>query len=87
MVIDMPVLDNALLGCAIAFTPLMVALSFGEPVMRLVARGARQVPSGAAPLLADLALDTVRQDPRPSAAILHGLFFGRTHRTRRCAAP
>ena len=42
MVVDMPVLDNALMGCAIAFTPLMVALSFGEPVMRLVrARRAR----------------------------------------------
>src|SRR5215208_361004 len=26
MVVEMPVLDNALLGCALAFTPLMVAL-------------------------------------------------------------
>ena len=78
MVVEMPVLDNALLGCAIAFTPLMVALSFGEPVMRLVARGARQVPTGAGPLLADVALDTIRQEPGPSAAVLHGLFFGRT---------
>src|SRR3954453_23702830 len=33
-VIEMPLLDNALMGCALAFTPLMVALSFGEPVMR-----------------------------------------------------
>ena len=36
MVIEMPVLDGALLACALAFTPLMVALSFGEPVMRAV---------------------------------------------------
>ena len=90
MVIDMPVLDNALLGCAIVFTPLMVALSFGEPVMRLVARAARLVPSGG-PLLADLALDMLRQEPGPSAAVLHGLFFGRTapHKTlrRTLAAP
>jgi pimeloyl-ACP methyl ester carboxylesterase len=78
MVVEMPVLDNALLGCAIAFTPLMVALSFGEPVMRLVARAARQVPAGVGPLLADIGLDTIRQDPGPSAAVLHGLFFGRT---------
>ena len=78
MVVEMPVLDNALLACAIAFTPLMVALSFGEPVMRLLARAARQVPAGAGPLLADLALDTIRQEPGPSAAVLHGLFFGRT---------
>ena len=91
MVLEMAVLDNALLGCAIAFTPLMVALSFGEPIMRLVARGARQIPSGVGPLVADVALDTIRQEPRPSAAVLHGLFFGRTapHKTlrRTLAAP
>jgi pimeloyl-ACP methyl ester carboxylesterase len=85
MVIEMPVLDNALLACAVAFTPLMVALSFGEPVMRALARAARRVPTGRGPLLADLALDTIRQDPAPSAAVLHGVFFGRTapHRNLR----
>jgi pimeloyl-ACP methyl ester carboxylesterase len=91
MVVEMPVLDNALLGCAIAFTPLMVALSFAERPMRVVARGARMIPSGVGPLLADLGLDTIRQDPAPSAAVLHGLFFGRTapHKTlrREIAAP
>ena len=85
MVIEMPVLDNALLACAVAFTPLMVALSFGEPVMRALASAARRLPTGRGPLLADLALDTIRQDPAPSAAVLHGLFFGRTapHRNLR----
>jgi pimeloyl-ACP methyl ester carboxylesterase len=78
MVIEMPVLDNALLACAVAFTPLVVALSFGEPVMRALARAAKLVPTGRGPLLADVALDTIRQDPAPSAAVLHGLFFGRT---------
>src|SRR4051812_7548887 len=78
MVIEMPVLDNALLGCAIAFTPLMVALTFGQPVMRLFSRAARAVPSAAVPWQLDFALDTVRQDPQPSASVLHGLFFGRT---------
>jgi pimeloyl-ACP methyl ester carboxylesterase len=78
MIIEMPVLDNALLGCALAFTPLMVALSFGEPVMRVLSRGARLVPSRGLPWQLDIALDTVRQDPAPSAAVLHGLFFGRT---------
>jgi pimeloyl-ACP methyl ester carboxylesterase len=91
MVVEMPVLDNALLGCAIAFTPLMIALTFGEPAMRVVARGARMVPSGVGPLLADVGLDTIRQDPAPSAAVLHGLFFGRTapHKAlrREIAAP
>lgn len=77
MVVEMPVLDNALLGCAIAFTPLMLGLTVGEPVMRLVARAARLVPSGPLPFLADVGLDTIRQDPAPSGAILQGLFFAR----------
>ena len=29
MLIEMPVLDNALVGCALAFTPLLVGLTFG----------------------------------------------------------
>ena len=41
MVVEMPVLDNALLGCAIAFTPLMCALTFGEPVMKGVSWATR----------------------------------------------
>jgi pimeloyl-ACP methyl ester carboxylesterase len=78
MVVEMPVLDNALLAAAVTFTPLMVALTFGEPVMRALASAARRVPTGHGPWLADVALDTIRQDPAPSAAVLHGLFFGRT---------
>jgi len=78
MIVEMPVLDNALLACALFFTPLMVALTFGEPVMRLVQAGARLVPSGATPYFADVMLDWLRQDPAPSAAVLQGLFFGRT---------
>ncbi len=83
MVIEMPVLDGALLACALAFTPLMIALSFGEPMMRVVQFGARQVPK--LPWLADFLVDTVRQDPAPGAAVLQGLFFGRIapHRAER----
>ncbi|MCW2951963.1 MAG: alpha/beta hydrolase fold protein [Conexibacter sp.] len=77
MVLEMPVLDNALLGCAIAFTPLMVALTFGEPAMRLVRRAARLVPRGPLPLVPEILLDWVSQEPGPSAAVLQGLFFGR----------
>jgi pimeloyl-ACP methyl ester carboxylesterase len=76
LLVEMPVLDNALLGVAIAFTPLLVGLTFGAPVARLVARGARRVPRGAN-LLADMLLDWVSQDPKPSASVLQGLFFGR----------
>jgi pimeloyl-ACP methyl ester carboxylesterase len=90
MVVEMPVLDNALLGCAIAFTPLMCALTFGEPVMKGVSWVTRKVPSGRV-WGADVLLDLVRQQPGPSAAVLQGLFFGRVapHRDirRTIAAP
>jgi len=76
MLIEMPVLDNALLGCAIGFTPLLVYLTFGAPVARLVGAGARALPRGSW-LLGDMLLDWVSQDPKPSASVLQGLFFGR----------
>ena len=76
LVIEMPVLDNALLGCALAFTPLLVTLTFGEPFARLFSRVAGRVPRGLAHLT-DVGLDWVSQDPAPSAAVLQGLFFGR----------
>jgi pimeloyl-ACP methyl ester carboxylesterase len=76
MLIEMPVLDNALLGCALAFTPLLVGLTFGAPIARLVGRGARLVPRGSS-LLSDMVLDWVSQDPKPSASVLQGLFYGR----------
>ncbi len=76
LLVEMPVLDNALLGCALAFTPLLSALTFGEPIMKLVARGTRLLPTRRIwPL--EVLLDTVRQEPGPSAAVLQGLFFGR----------
>ncbi len=77
MVIEMPVLDHALVGCAIAFTPIMVALTAGEPAMRLLSRAARLVPRRRLPWQADILLDWVRQAPAPSAAVFEGLFFAR----------
>ena len=76
-VIEMPVLDNALLGIALAFTPLLVYLTFGEPLAKVVARGARLIPRGVHNLI-DSGLDWISQDPGPSGAVLQGLFFGRT---------
>jgi pimeloyl-ACP methyl ester carboxylesterase len=85
MVIEMPVLDHALIGCAVAFTPLMLGLTLGAPVARMVARAARLVPARRLPWQVDILIDWVRQDPEPSAAVIQGLFFGRTapHRDER----
>jgi pimeloyl-ACP methyl ester carboxylesterase len=75
-VVEMPVLDSALVACAVAFTPLMVALTVGEPISRVVAGIVKRLPRTGTHLL-DVGLDWVGQDPRPSAALLEGLFFGR----------
>ena len=74
MMVEMPVLDNALLAAAVVFTPIMVGLRFGEPLLKLLAAGARRIPR-TNPLL-DIGLDWIRQDPAPSEAVLEGLFLG-----------
>jgi pimeloyl-ACP methyl ester carboxylesterase len=77
MVIEMPVLDNAIAACGAAFTPLLFALKFGEPAMRALARVARGVPRAPLPFLAEIGLDWIAQDPGPSAAVLGGILYGR----------
>ncbi len=77
LVIEMPVLDNGLLGSALSFTPLLVALTFGEPLMKLVALATRAVPRWLLPHYGNVMLDVVRQDPGPGGALMQGLFFGR----------
>jgi pimeloyl-ACP methyl ester carboxylesterase len=74
MMIEMPVLDNALLAAAVIFTPIMIGLRLGEPVLRRLAAAARKIPR-TNPLV-DMGLDMVRLDPAPSSAVLEGLFLG-----------
>jgi pimeloyl-ACP methyl ester carboxylesterase len=85
LVIEMPVLDNGLLSSALSFTPLLVALTIGEPVMKLLARVTRAVPRRLLPHYGNVMLDVVRQEPGPGGALLQGLFFGRIapHRSER----
>src|ERR1700748_3415961 len=77
MVVEMPVLDNAIAACGAAFTPLLFALKFGEPGMRALAKVAGAVPRGPLPFLAEIGLDWISQDPAPSAAVLGGILYGR----------
>ena len=85
MLLEMPVLDNAIPACAAAFTPLLFWLTFGAPVAGVFARTARAIPRRRLPFVLDLWLDSIAQDPGPSAAVLQGIIFGRTapHRTVR----
>jgi pimeloyl-ACP methyl ester carboxylesterase len=75
-IIEMPVLDNALLGCALAFTPLLVAVTVGKPVTGALAAIARRLPRTGKQMV-DVVLDWASLDPKPSGAYLQGLFFGR----------
>src|SRR3954447_4305330 len=64
MMIEMPVLDNALLAAAVIFTPIMVGLRFGAPILDVVASLARRIPRSNQ--LLDMGLDWIRQDPAAS---------------------
>jgi pimeloyl-ACP methyl ester carboxylesterase len=73
---EMPVLDNALLAVALIFTPVMAALRFATPHMRLLSAVTQRIPRTLG--LVDLGLDWFRQEPEPSLAVLEGLLIGRS---------
>ncbi|MDQ2675431.1 MAG: alpha/beta hydrolase, partial [Actinomycetota bacterium] len=76
LLVEMPVLDNALLGAALAFTPVLLSLRFGQPVLRPLSALLRRVPR--TNQLLDIGFDWLRQDPGPSRAVLEGILFHRT---------
>ena len=77
MVLEMPVLDNAIIAAGVAFLPVMLAMRFAAPVMQLSSAIARRLPTGRLGVINDTVLDWARDEPRPSLAVLQGLFFGR----------
>src|SRR3712207_7492320 len=62
MVIEMPVLDGAMIACGVAFLPMLLAMRYGRPVMRAVQAAANAIPRGTPPFLIDVGLDTIPQD-------------------------
>jgi hypothetical protein len=72
MMVEMPVLDNALLAVSVIFTPILIGLRFGEPVLNALAKATSRIPR--TNFLLDIGLDWIRQDPAPSASVLEGLF-------------
>lgn len=72
--IEMPVLEDALLGAAMMFTPILIALRFGKPLLSAVAKVTRRVPR--TNYLVDIGLDWMRRDPDASRAVLEGVLFG-----------
>ncbi len=77
LLLEMPVLDNAVEAGILAFAPLLFVARFAPLVVRLVALSSRLVPRRLTPLWGQVVLDTLDQRPGPMAATVHGLFFGR----------
>ncbi len=75
LVLEMPVLENALPAAAAAFVPLALALRVSMSTMRLVSRLTRRIPRSH--FLVDMMIDFARRDPAASLAVLDGLTFGR----------
>lgn len=75
LVLEMPVLENALPAAAAAFVPLALALRISHRLMGVVAAITRRIPR--THYLVDLMIDFVRRDPVASLAVLDGLIFGR----------
>lgn len=75
LLVEMPVLDNAIIAGLLTFAPLLFAARFVPSAVRGVATAAHVVPHGNQ--WVDVVTDTLDQQPRSMAALLHGVLFGR----------
>jgi len=77
LILEMPVLNNALHAAIVAFVPLMFAARYLPWTVSSVRALSRPVPRGLVPFWAGIALDTLDQRPASVAAVIHGIIFGR----------
>lgn len=77
LIVEMPVLNNAIEAGIIAFAPLMFAARFLPFTVSGVRLLTRPIPRGIVPFWAGIVLDTLDQRADSLAAVVHGLFFGR----------
>jgi pimeloyl-ACP methyl ester carboxylesterase len=71
--IEMPVLEDALLGAALIFTPILLGLRLGKPALQAVSLALQRVPR--THYLLDVVLDWLRRDPEASRAVLEGILY------------
>jgi len=77
LLVEMPVLNNALEAGIIAFAPLMFAARFLPLTVNGLRLLTRPIPRGIVPFWLGIGLDTCDQQAGSVAAVVHGLFFGR----------
>ena len=91
LIVEMPLLDNAVEAGILAFAPLLFAARFLPFTVNGVRLATRPIPRGIVPFWAGIALDTLDQRADSVAAVVHGLFFGRlapsSKQRRAIAAP
>ncbi len=77
LLLEMPVLDNAVEAGVLTSTPLLFASRFAPWAIRGVRTASRAVPRGIVPFWVGVGLDTLDQRPAAMAATVHGILFGR----------
>ena len=77
LIVEMPVLHNAVEAGIIAFAPLMFAARFLPITVTGLRLITRPIPRGLVPFWVGIGLDTCNQQPGAVAAVVHGMFFGR----------
>lgn len=91
LLLEMPVLDNAVEAGIVATAPLMFAARYLPLTITALRRLTRPVPRGLVPFWTGVALDVFNQRGDAMAAVIHGVFFGRmappSKQRRRITAP
>ena len=77
LIVEMPVLDNALHAGIVAFVPLMFAARYLPWTVSSLRAITRPIPRGLVPFWVGIGLDTLDQRPAAVAAVIHGVIFGR----------
>lgn len=75
IIVESPVLDRAMLACAIGVAPLLAVLTYGRPLYRLLSCRTSRMRRGRS-FLGDLLLDWISQDAEASAAAIQGIIYG-----------
>lgn len=77
LILDMPALERGLVGGAAVFTPILLGAEYAEPVVNLTSRILRMVPSRPLPYSVNMAMDLMKRQPKATADVLKGIYFGR----------
>lgn len=76
LVIEMPALENAMIGGPLFFTPFAAISEWAEPVAQVLSGVSRLIPEKPLPFGALMLLDLVKRDPKSTVDIMKGLFYG-----------